>query len=182
MCNHAPEIDVRSTWNRWPSHVSDNMPFASCEFQAIAKDGQVERCVSVVKQMLRKTDEEGRDPYLELLVYRNTAVTGMSYSPAQILMNRVLNSKIPILPALLEPKVVDQRPQVEHRQRRHKTVFDRGARKAWLWYHHAVSYYDLFCNIIRTCIDQLCSLLLQHNKTQHGVYMDNGTLENVLYF
>ena len=46
-------------------------------------------------------------------------------------MSRVLNSKIPILPALLEPKVVDPRPQLEQRQRqrRHKAVFDRGARE-----------------------------------------------------
>ena len=81
--------------------MSDNMPFASCEFQAFAKEwrvklttssptyaqsnGQIEIFVSVVKQMLRKADEEGRDPYLALLAYRNTAVTGMSYSPAQML-------------------------------------------------------------------------------------------------
>ena len=63
--------------------MSDNMPFASCEFQAFAKEWRVktdhiesdictvERAnraiVSVVKQMLRKADEEGRDPYLALL-------------------------------------------------------------------------------------------------------------------
>ena len=70
----------------------------------------------MVKQMLCKADEEGRDPYIALLAYRNTAVTGMSYSPAQMLMSRVLNSKIPILPALLEPKIVDPRPQLEQRQ------------------------------------------------------------------
>ena len=70
-----------------------------------------------MKQMLRKADEEGRDPYIALLAYCNTAVTGMSYSPAQMLMNKVLNSKISILPALLEPKVVDPRPQLEQRQR-----------------------------------------------------------------
>ena len=125
--------------------MSDNMPFASCEFQAFAKEwrvklttssptyaqsnGQIERFVSVGKQMLRKADEDCRDPYLALLAYRNTAVTGMSYSPAQTLMSRVLNSKIPILPALLEPKVVDPRPQLEQRQRRHKAVFERGARE-----------------------------------------------------
>ena len=92
-------------------------------------NGQIERFVSVVKQMLRKSDEEGRDPYIALLAYRNTAVTEMSYSPAQMLMSRVLNSKIPILPALLEPKVVGPRPQLEQRQRRHKAVFDRGVRE-----------------------------------------------------
>ena len=125
--------------------MSDNMPFASCQFQTFAKEwrdklttssptytqsnGQIERFVSELKQMLRKANEEGRDPYLALLAYRNTAVTGMSYSPAQMLMSRVLNSKIQILLALLEPKVVDPRPQLEQRQRRHKAVFDRGARE-----------------------------------------------------
>ena len=74
--------------------MSNNMPFASCEFQAFAKEGrvklttssptyaqsngQVERFVYVVKQMLRKAGEEGRDPYLTLPAYHNTAVTGMS--------------------------------------------------------------------------------------------------------
>ena len=122
------------------SLMSDNMQFASCEFQAFAKEwrvklttssptyaqsnGQVERFVSVVKQMFRKADEEGRYTYLALLAYRNTAMTGMSYSPAQMLMSR-----IPIFPALLEPKVVNPRPQLEQRQRRHKAVFDRGARE-----------------------------------------------------
>ena len=36
---------------------------------------------------------------------------------------------MPILPALLEPKVVDPWPQLDQRQRRHKAVFDRGARE-----------------------------------------------------
>ena len=126
--------------------MSDSMPFASCEFQPFAKEwrvklttssptyaqsnGQVERFVSVVKQMLRRADEEGRVPYLVLLAYRNTAVTGMSYSRAQMLMSRVLNSKIPILPVLLEPKVVDPRPQLEQRQRRHRADEAPGGRES----------------------------------------------------
>ena len=64
---------------------------------------------------------------MALLSYRNTAVAGMSYSPAQMLMSRSLNTKVPTLPSLLEPKVVDARPQLERRQQRHKAVFDRGA-------------------------------------------------------
>ena len=44
-------------------------------------------------------------------------------------MSRVFNSKIPILPALLEPKVVDPRPQRDQRQRRHNAIFDRAARE-----------------------------------------------------
>ena len=44
--------------------------------------------------MLRKADEEGRDPYLAILADSNTAVTGMSYSSAQMLMSRVLKEAL----------------------------------------------------------------------------------------
>ena len=125
--------------------VSDNMPFASREFNDFAKEwgiklttsslmypqsnGQSECAVQTMKNMLKKANAEGRDPYLALLAYRNTAVAGMSYSPAQMLMSRSLNTKVPTLPSLLQPKVVDARPQLEQRQQRHKAMFDRGAHK-----------------------------------------------------
>ena len=129
-----------------PSQImSDNMPFASQLFNNFAKEwgiklttssplypqsnGQSERAVQTIKNLLKKASEEGRDPYLALMAYRNTPVTGMSYSPAQMLMSRSLNTKVPTLPSLLQPKVVDARPQLEQRQLRHKAVFDRGARK-----------------------------------------------------
>ena len=44
-----------------------------------------------------------------------------------MLMSRSLNTKVPTLPSLLQPKVVDARPQLEQRQQRHKAVFDRGS-------------------------------------------------------
>ena len=50
--------------------------------KSIYVERKVKRFVSVVKQMLRKADEEGRDPYLTLLAYCNTSVT-VSYSSAQ---------------------------------------------------------------------------------------------------
>ena len=78
-------------------------------------------------QGVKRSNDEGRDPYLALLAYRNRAVAGMSFSPAQMLMSRSLNTKVPTLPSFLQPKVVDARPQLEQRQQRHKAVFDRGA-------------------------------------------------------
>ena len=61
-------------------------------------NGQSERAVQTIKNLLKKASEEGRDPYLALMAYRNTPVTGMSYSPAQMLMSRSLNTKVPTLP------------------------------------------------------------------------------------
>ena len=42
-------------------------------------------------------------------------------------MSHSLNTKVPMLPSLLQPKVVDARPQLKQRQQRHKAVFERGA-------------------------------------------------------
>ena len=122
---------------------SDNMSFASREFNDFANEwgiklmtsslmypqsnGQSERAVQTLKNMLKKSNTEGRDPYLALLAYCNTGVAGMSYSPAQMLMSRSLNTKVPPLPSFLQPKEVDARPQLEQRQQRHKAVFDRRA-------------------------------------------------------
>jgi hypothetical protein len=63
--------------------VSDNMPFGSHEFLEFAREwgvkittssptyaqsnGQSERFVQTIKNMLKKADEVGRDPYLALL-------------------------------------------------------------------------------------------------------------------
>ena len=71
--------------------LSDNMPFASTEFVDFAREwkvglttsspnfpqsnGQSERAVQNMKNILKKADYEGRDPYLALLEYRNTPIT-----------------------------------------------------------------------------------------------------------
>ena len=102
--------------------MSDNMPFASMEFKQFAKDwnfnlitssptyarsnGQSERFVQTVKQMLRKCLEDGQDLYLALLNYRDSPIAGMEYSPSQLLMSRRLKTKLPITESQLMPMVV----------------------------------------------------------------------------
>ncbi|XP_037568164.1 uncharacterized protein K02A2.6-like [Dermacentor silvarum] len=94
---------------------SDNGPqFAATEFSAFANsygfrqvtssphfphsNGEVERMVRTVKDLLRKED----DPYLALLVYRHTpGVNGVS--PAQLLMGRRLQTRVPKTSRQLEP-------------------------------------------------------------------------------
>ena len=97
--------------------ISDNMPFNS----------QAERFVQTLTNLLKKADEDGRDPYLELLEYRNTPITGLEYSPAQLLMGRTLRSKVPTAEKLLRPKVVDAHDALKRRQVRQKTYYDKHA-------------------------------------------------------
>ena len=121
--------------------ISDNMPFASAEFKKFAvqykftsttssptyaqSNGQVERTIGTVKQILRKAD----DACLALLEYRNTPVKGMNYSPSQMLNSRRLKSKIPVATAALEPEVAcDARVQLKQRQENMVQLYNQRAK------------------------------------------------------
>ena len=125
--------------------VADNMPFNSREFRLFSKEwnikmvtsspkyyrshGLVERHVGIIKQMLKKCKESGDDPYLALLELRNTPLTGIGYSPAELLMSRRLRTSVPMRSDLLQPKVVeDARERLLQRQSNHKQYYDRGTR------------------------------------------------------
>lgn len=123
--------------------VCDNMPFASREFGNFAADwgihvktsspeypqsnGQSERMIQTIKQLLRKADAVGLDPYITLLEYRNTPVCGITSSPAQLLMSRMLRDKLPATGKLLEPTVTQKK--LKARQERHKHYFDHGTKE-----------------------------------------------------
>ena len=50
-----------------------------------------ERCVGTIKSLLKKAE----DPCLAILEYRTTPIDDLGLSPAQLLMGRRLNTKIP---------------------------------------------------------------------------------------
>ena len=52
--------------------------------------------VEAVKSFLNKAVVDGGDPYIPLLEYHNTPLSGLPYSPAQMAMSRQLRSKIPV--------------------------------------------------------------------------------------
>jgi hypothetical protein len=124
---------------------TDNVPFNSAEFLRFAKDwnftlttssptypqsnGKAEKTVQTVKHLLTKAALSGRDPYIALLEYRNTPVSGMSLSPAQMLMSRRLRSKLPTTAKLLKPAVVNAKPLLERQQQKQKYHYDKGAKK-----------------------------------------------------
>ena len=72
-------------------------------------NGQAERTIKTVKKLYIKTFEEGSDPYVALLQYRNAPSGGCTFSPAQLLMSRVFRTKLIMLNHLL----VRQWPMVE---------------------------------------------------------------------
>ena len=84
--------------------------------------------VGVIKQMLYKADEDGRDPYIALLEYRNTPVTGLPFSPAQIAMSCTLRSKLPSTHQMLKPAVVNATSGLRARQAHYKHTYDRSAK------------------------------------------------------
>ena len=120
------------------------MPFNNFEFKQFCKswdiylstsspdypqsNGQAERCVQTLKNFLKKAEEDGGDPYIALLEYRNTPITGLQYAPAQLAMSRLLRSRIPATHKALKPKIVENaHEQLIDRQERYKQQYDKHA-------------------------------------------------------
>lgn len=126
--------------------IADNMPFASVEYRQFAQDwgfkvitssprypqsnGEAERYVGIVKTMMLKCAEDHSDPNMALLRYRNTPLTGMTFSPAQLLFSRRLRDDLPQLAESLHPEIPnDARQELLRKQERQAYYYNRGARK-----------------------------------------------------
>ncbi|KAI8498512.1 hypothetical protein Bbelb_237140 [Branchiostoma belcheri] len=128
--------------------ISDNGPqYASEEFRKFARawsfkhttssprypqsNGLAERTVQTMKHLLEKTRADKKEPFLALLEYRNTPVNNALPSPAQLLMGRRLRTRLPTTNEQLMPQSVnhkDVRQQLQDKQQRQKTWYDRNAR------------------------------------------------------
>ena len=119
--------------------ISDNGPqFGSEAYRQFAQDfqfehitsspyfpqsnGEAERAVGTIKNLLKKKD----DPYLALLAYRATPLeTG--YSPAELLMSRMLRTTVPSTRKQRAPRVPDRasiRAKDQQLKTRQKRNFD----------------------------------------------------------
>jgi len=122
--------------------IADNMPFHSKEFKSFAdswnfqivtsspayprSNGLVERNVQTVKRLFKKAQDEGKDIEMAILEFRNTPITGLDESPAQLLMSRHLRSHLPRLPAMLKPCIVEGvREKLGLRQQVQKSQYDK---------------------------------------------------------
>ena len=77
-------------------------------------NGEAERAVGTIKNLLKKSN----DPYRALLAYRTTPLQ-VGYSPAQLLMGRVLRSMVPTTKSQRKACVPDPN-QVRERNKRNK--------------------------------------------------------------
>jgi hypothetical protein len=126
--------------------VCDNMPFSSREMKMFAdswsfkittsspryaqSNGLAERNVQTVKLLLKKAEKDGADPYLALLQFRNAPISGLSshVSPAQLLMSRVLRSKLPVSKELLISKTHNAINDLKRRQEVQKKFYDKNSK------------------------------------------------------
>ena len=125
--------------------VADNMPFNSKAFRQFAKEwdfsvvtsspnyaqsnGLAERNVQTIKTLLKKAKEGMKDEQLALLEFRNTPITGLQESPAQLLMSRRLRSTLPMTVPMLQPHVsANTKSKLKLRQNTQKKHYDKTAK------------------------------------------------------
>ncbi|KAE8738527.1 hypothetical protein FOCC_FOCC015990, partial [Frankliniella occidentalis] len=70
-------------------------------------NGLAEKGVHIAKQLMNKCHDTDTHYLDALREYNNTPLTGMSFSPAQILMSRMVRTCVPTRPQALAPKIFD---------------------------------------------------------------------------
>jgi transposase InsO family protein len=127
--------------------VSDNGPqYSSKEFAKFAEkwefkhttssprypqsNGFAERMVQTLKKLLQKAKDSGNDAYLAVLNYRSTPISNTLPSPAEILMNRVLRTRLSIPPKKSKKKKTNKITQeLKDKQKRQKHHYDKGTKE-----------------------------------------------------
>lgn len=123
--------------------MSDNGPeFSSSAFQLFSKawhfkhitssprypqsNGQVERAIQTIKNIMKKTFFDKTDFNIAMLEYMNTPISCDIPSPAELLYNRKLRSIVPCPPQILKPKIHKNiLNKFDHRRNIQKTYYDR---------------------------------------------------------
>jgi len=126
--------------------IADNQPFNSVECKEFSNEwdfkfltssptyarsnGQAEKAVGIVKQMLRKCHHDNTELQDALLKYRNSPVAGLKLTPAQMLLNRVVRTKLPVPSSQLKPKVPQNvREKIQEKQKTYQKYHDATAQR-----------------------------------------------------
>ena len=126
--------EMFARWGICDKITTDNGPqFSSDEFRKFAEDygfehvtsspgfpqsnGEAERAVQIAKKILRQDDI-----FLGLMTYRATPVAATGKSPAQIMTQREMKTRLPCLDRNLYPKNPD-RTGIRKRDARHKAKY-----------------------------------------------------------
>ncbi len=86
-----------------------------------------ERMVQTVKDILKKCDEEGSDPYLGLLSYRTTPVSHHLKSPSELLNHRKFNTTLPVAQRALSDTTSMTKRELYGRQEQQAFYYNRTA-------------------------------------------------------
>ena len=115
--------------------VADNMPFNSRAFKVFANQWDFTEVLNTLNPMvlwnvmyrpLSTFCDEAGDKQMALLEFRNTPITGIDKSPAQLLMSRRLRASLPMTGTMLKPEVPENtRVKLDHRQQKQKRSYDK---------------------------------------------------------
>lgn len=137
--------DVFCNWGIPNEVVSDHVPFDSRECHKFAREwgftftytspryaqsnGMAEKGVQIAKKILLKCYEDKTDFRLALLQYRASPVSGTSFSPSQLMMNRNIKTKAIVNYKYLEPKLNNNvEKQFQRTSHRNKKCYNSTAR------------------------------------------------------
>ncbi|VDH99184.1 Hypothetical predicted protein [Mytilus galloprovincialis] len=82
-------------------------------------NGEAERYVQIIKDMFKKAEEGQSDIYISLREYPASPIEGIGLTPAQLLFNRQLKTKLPMSTELLELKAFGpKQKELMERQKR----------------------------------------------------------------
>ncbi|GFT79132.1 transposon Tf2-6 polyprotein [Trichonephila clavipes] len=88
----------------------------------------VEEAVGISKSIMKKAREDRRDYLVGLMEYRNTPISDLDLSPAQMMFNRRLKTKLPISNKLLNAELFNNiREKLIKRQNVQKIHYDKTA-------------------------------------------------------
>ena len=93
-------------------------------------NGKAESSIKAVKQLFKKAERDGKDPWLTLLDYRNTPTEGINASPAQRLMSRRTRTLLPTASSPLRLEVCTHSTEkLKSKRQKAKFYHDRPAKQ-----------------------------------------------------